>query len=147
MGAEPYWYFEKNDGDVNAALQMLREREFRAGRYNPVVPFPDFPPGPTSPSPGPQHASIDEARMAAAEEGTRSILDLDHVSEFPETCAVAPLPEELLQDLYSTTQPTRDMVEQNLDFLEDIERGQGVYILLYEEGQPTEILFAGYSFD
>ncbi len=30
MGAEPYWYIEKYDGDVNAALQALREREFRA---------------------------------------------------------------------------------------------------------------------
>jgi hypothetical protein len=52
-----------------------------------------------------------------------------------------------LQDLYGTTQPTRAMVEENLDFLEDVERGQGVFILLYDQGQPTEIFFAGYSFD
>ncbi len=147
MGAEPYWYFEKYDGDVDAALQSLREREFRAGRYNPVVPFPESPPGPNSPAPGAQHASIEEVMMDASEGGTRSILDLDHVSEFPELCAVAPLSANELQDLYSTTQPTREMVEQKMDFLEDVERGQGVYIILYQDDQPREILFAGYSFD
>ncbi len=47
----------------------------------------------------------------------------------------------------STTQPTREMVEENMDFLEDVERGHGVYIILYQDGQPSEILFAGYSFD
>ncbi len=147
MGAEPYWYFENYDGDVDVALQTLREREFLAGRYNPVVPLPDFPPGPNSPSPGAQHSSIDEVMENAAEDGTRSILDLDHVSEFPEFCAVAPLSANELQELYSTPQPTREMVEQNMDFLENVERGQGVYIVLYQDGQPREILFAGYSFD
>jgi hypothetical protein len=37
VGAEPYWYFEKYDGDVDAVLQALRKREFAAGRYNPVI--------------------------------------------------------------------------------------------------------------
>ncbi len=147
MGSEPYWYFEEYDGDVDAALQALREREFRAGRYNPVTPFPEFPPGPSSPSPGAQHSSIEEAMENAAEDGTRSILDLDHVSEYPAICAVAPLSASQLQDLYSTTQPTREMVEENMDFLEDVDRGQGVYIILYRDCQPREILLAGYSFD
>jgi hypothetical protein len=39
------------------------------------------------------------------------------------------------------------MVEQDMEFFEDVERGQGIYIILYREGQPDEILFAGYSFD
>ncbi len=147
MGAEPYWYFEEYDGDVEAALKALREREFRTGRYNPVVPFPESPPGPNSPSPGAQHSSIGDVMSNASEEGTRSILDLDHVSEFPDFCAVAPLPESLLRELYSTIRPTREMVERNMDFLESVERGQGVYIILYKESQPSEILFAGYSFD
>lgn len=147
MGAHPYWYFEKYDGDVNVALQTLRKREFSAGRYNPVIPFPDFPPGPHSPSPGAQHSSIEEIMEDAAEDGTRSILDLDHVSDAPDFCAVAPLPEDVLQNLYGTTKPTREMVEQNMDFLEDVERGQGVFIVLYRDGQPDEVFFAGYSFD
>jgi hypothetical protein len=149
MGAEPYWYFEKYNGNVDATLQVLRQREFKAGRYHPVIMFPSelFPIGPHSPAPGAQHASIEDAMEDAAEEGTRSILDLDHVSDEPEFCAVAPLPNEMLDELYGTTQPSRAMVEPNMDFLEDIERGQGVYIILYNDGKPEEICFAGYSFD
>src|SRR4029434_4510636 len=130
MGAHPYWYYEKYRGDIDVALQTLRQREFKAGRYNPVIPFPNFPPGPNSPSPGAQHSSIEDAMEEAAEDGTRSILDLDHVSEFPDFCAVAPLLGDTLEKLYGTTKPTREMVERNMDFLEDVERGQGVYIVL-----------------
>lgn len=149
MGAEPYWYFEKYNDNVDATLQALRQREFKAGRYHPVIMFPSelFPIGPHSPAPGAQHASIEDAMEDAAEEGTRSILDLDHVSDEPEFCAVAPLPNEMLDELYGTTQPSRAMVEPNMDFLEDIERGQGVHIILYNDGKPEEICFAGYSFD
>jgi hypothetical protein len=43
MGGHPWFYFVDYEPDVNAALQKLREREFRAGRYNPVVWFPEFP--------------------------------------------------------------------------------------------------------
>src|SRR5689334_10690583 len=120
MGGHAYWYYEKYNGDVDAALQTLREREFNAGRYNPVISFPEFPPDTNSPAPGAQHASIEEAFMEASEDGTRSILDLDHVSDIPDFCAVAPLSEDVLQALYGTTEPTREMVEQNMDFLEDV---------------------------
>ena len=52
MGAEPYWYFVKYQPDVAAALEQLRQREFKAGRYNPATPFLDFPIRSDSPSPG-----------------------------------------------------------------------------------------------
>jgi len=39
MGAHPYWYFVKHEPDIDHALQQLREREFRAGRYNPVIRY------------------------------------------------------------------------------------------------------------
>jgi hypothetical protein len=80
------------------------------------------------------------------EDGTRSILDMDTVSPVPRYCAVCPLPQADLLRLYGTTQPTHEMVEELL-FLEDAERGQGLYIILYKDGVPSEILFAGYSFD
>ena len=147
MGAEPYWYFEEYHGDVAAALESARQREFAAGRYNPVTPFPDFPPDANSPAPGAQHASIEEAMEDAAEDGTRSILDLFSISESPEFCTASPLPEAYLLDLYGTTKPTREMVEKNMGFFDHIERGQGVYIILYTDGHPDGIFFAGYSFD
>ena len=90
---------------------------------------------------------MQEARDDSDADGTRSILDLDHVSDEPEYFAVTPLSEQVLQQLYGTTQPTRSMVEKDMDFLDDIERGQGVSIVLYKDGQPDEIFFAGYSFD
>jgi hypothetical protein len=84
MGAHAYWYVVKHRPDIDAALQELREREFRAGRYNPVIPSPGFPIGPNSPEPGAGHATMDEACMAAGASGTRSIIDLDHVSDQPD---------------------------------------------------------------
>jgi len=50
-------------------------------------------------------------------------------------------------ELFGTAEPTREMIEENDDFFEDIERGQGIYIVAYDEGRPSEICFAGYSFD
>lgn len=147
MGAEPYWYFVPYEADVESALQKLRQREFMAGRYSPVIDFPEFPISASSPSPGAQHDSIEDARAEAAEEGTRSILDLDRVSDEPEICAVSPLEEALLEEHYGSVKPTREMVEEDLAFLEHLDRGEGRFVTLYKDGAPDEILFAGYSFD
>ena len=147
MGAEPYFYFVPYQPDIDAALQELRRREFEAGRYNPVMPFLQFPVGPHSPAPGAQHDSIEEALEDSDADGTRSILDLDHISDEPDFGAVTPLGDDVLEALYGTTRPTRQMIEQNMEFFEDIERGHGIYTLVYKDGEPDEILFAGYSFD
>jgi hypothetical protein len=147
MGGEPYWYFVKYQPDLDAALQELREREFLAGRYNPVTPSLSFPPDPTSPGPGAQHDSIDAAQEDAAEDGTRSILDIRAVGDEPDFFVAAPLDETVIESLYGTPQPTREMIERNMNFFDDVERGHGVYTLAYKDGKPDEILFAGYSFD
>jgi hypothetical protein len=147
VGAERFEYFVPYQPDIDAALQELRRREFEAGRYNPAVPFPVYPVGPRSPAPGAQHACIEEAIGAAGASGTRSILDLHYVAEQPEFFAVAPLQPQVLQQVFGTAQPSREMIEQNRSFLDDVERGQGVYIVVYKEDRPAEIFFAGYSFD
>jgi hypothetical protein len=147
MGASPYFYFVPYQDDIDAALQELRQREFRAGRYNPVVPFPDFPINPHAPAPGAQHATIAQVMEDADADGTRSILDLDHIADEPDFFAVTPLDEDVLEELYGTSQPTHAMIERNMDFLEDVDRGHGIYIIVYKDGQPDEIFFAGYSFD
>jgi hypothetical protein len=147
MGAHPYFYFVKYQSDIDTALQELRAREFEAGRYNPVIPFLEFPVGPESPSPGAQHISIDEAMEDADADGTRSILDLDHISDEPEFCTVTPVPPDELERLFGTDQPTHKMIEENDELFETIERGQGIYVIAYKNGRPDEIFFAGYSFD
>ena len=80
-------------------------------------------------------------------DGTRSILDINHISEEPDYCAAAPLPEEELLRLFDTEKPTREMIEENDELFELLERGQAVYIIAHKNGIPDEIFFAGYSFD
>lgn len=147
MGGEPWFYLVDYESDINSALQKLRQREFKAGRYNPVISFPQYPIGPQSPAPGAKHSSIEEAFEDADADGTRSILDMERVSDAPDYGAVAPLPDEDLLELFGTTRPTREMVDSNYDLFEALERGQGVYIVVYADDQPSGIFFAGYSFD
>jgi len=147
LGGHPWFYFVEYEPDLNAALQKLREREFMAGRYNPAVDFPEFPVGPQSPAPGAQHDSIEEALEDSDADGTRSILDMERVGEVPDYGVVAPLPKEELMNLFGTNRPTREMVESSDELFDALERGQGVYVVVYDGGQPSEIFFAGYSFD
>lgn len=148
MGGHLWFYFVSYQPDINEALQSLRQREFRAGRYNPTVIFPKFPLEPLgSPSPGAQHASIEDALEASDADGTRSILDIQRVGAKPDYGVVVPLSEAHLTEYFGTQQPTRAMIENNMDFVDDIERGQGVYIVAYSDGTPSEIFFGGYSYD
>jgi hypothetical protein len=147
MGGHVWYYFVPYQADTQAALDRLREREFRAGRYNPVVRFPEFPISGDYPGPGAKHASITAAIAASDADGTRSILDMNRVSSTPDYGIVSPLPREALLNLYGTDKPTKDMVVNNMDFFEEIERGQGIYLVVFSESNPSEILFAGYSFD
>lgn len=148
MGGQPWWYFIDYEPDVNAGLQALREREFKAGRYNPVIPFLEFPIDPNCPSPGAQHFSIEEAMEASDADGTRSILDVyAGLSDTPDYGCVAPLSTEKLILYFGTDKPTHEMIDSSHDFFDDIERGQGIYVIVCKEGNPSEIFFAGYSYD
>src|SRR4051794_21571388 len=111
MGGHAYWYVVAYDPDLEGVLERLREREFRAGRYNPVLWRIPFPITPQSPSPGPQHSSIEEALEASGADGTRSILDISRIAEEPDFFAASPLEDEVLERLYGTAQPTRADVE------------------------------------
>jgi hypothetical protein len=144
MGGHAWLYFVPYQSDVSAALQALRQREFKAGRYNPVARFPmDL----GASAPGAQHASIEEALEASDADGTRSILDMERVGQSPGLGVLVLLPLEHLEELYGTQRPTREMIEQNMEFLDEIERGEGVYIIVYKDGNPSEIFFAGFSYD
>jgi hypothetical protein len=147
MGAHPYWYVVKYQPDIDSALQELRRREFRAGRYNPVIRFLDFPLGPHPPAPGAQHSTMAEALEDSDADGTRSIIDLDHISDEPEFGAVTAIGDEKLVEFFGTTRPTREVVEGSHELWEDLERGQGVYVILYKDDRPDGIYFAGYSCD
>lgn len=85
MGGHPYWYFVPYESDVQHALDALRDREFKAGRYNRVIRFLEF--GGANflkQKPGAKHRDLDAAVEAAAEDGTRSILDISRVGQSPD---------------------------------------------------------------
>jgi hypothetical protein len=144
MGGHAWFYFVPYQSEIDKALHALRRREFEVGRYNPAVRFPM---DPNVAPPGAQHASIEKALEASDADGTRSILDMERIGQSPDHGVVVPLPLEQLLELYDTQHPTREMIERNMEFLESIERGQGVYIIVYKDGNPSEIFFAGFSYD
>ena len=116
------------------------------GRYNPAEDFPRFPVD-TNHAPGCKHSSIEEARDDSDADGTRSILDVTYVREEPDYDAVAPVREDELMEFFGTTKPSAEDVEDCDDLFDSIERGQGVYVVLYEDDEPSQIFFAGYSYD
>jgi hypothetical protein len=153
MGAHPYWYLVPYEADLDAALQKLRLREFRAGRYNPVTPFLSFPIDPSAPAAHPEHDSIEQVMEECDESGTRSILDIAQVAPTPfdgsgmPFMTAFPLAPSDLEGLFGTSRPTREQVESNQRMWNRIERGSAVYIVIFDKGEPHEIFFGGYSFD
>src|SRR5277367_1282056 len=122
MGAHPWHYLVPYDPDLGKALAELRQREFAAGRYNPVEPFPRFPVDPRQ-ARGVKHTTGDAARQAAGASGTRSILDMLGLSPKPTPGVVTPLDEDDLTDVFSTLEPTRDHLEDDEALFEMIARG------------------------
>jgi len=144
VGAEPWSYYVPYQDDIQAAMERLQQREFEAGCYR--MADPDNPP-----------ATIAEATLQAAESGTGSILDMLGVSdepheidgEVPQFGMVAPLAPRELIELFGTDKPTRKMIEEgDGEFWEWLDRGVGIYIIAYDgDGRPSDLFFAGYSFD
>lgn len=148
MGSEPYWYYVAYEEDKNNALQTLRKQEFEAGRYNPVIAHMEFPITGNSISPGKKHKTIEEALEDSEEDGTRSILDLETVSEEDSYSTARILQKDELIKYFNTEKPTRNIIDENLyNLMENIERGKGLCITVYENEKPAELFFAGYSFD
>ena|SRR2546421_7933800 len=150
MGGEFWSYFVPYQEDIQAALEALRAQEFRAGRFwQPHEVQPGFfgrvlGHQPSKPKP---LASIREAIKISDATGTRSILDMERISDIPGSGTVSPLPSDELRCLFGTEQPTRETIEQSQELIERLNRGQGVYIVTYQHGKPEGIYFAGYSYD
>jgi hypothetical protein len=144
--APPYWYFVPFDRDVRRALDELRRQEFEAGRYYPVVARlypgdPNF----RHLNPGPMHASVAHAVAAAGDDGTRSILDIDDLAAALSVGAAAPLADRTLREVFDSATPSHEAVEEQVaELLEDIAPGQCGYLVVYDDGEPTELFFVGY---
>lgn len=155
MGAEPWFYFTDYRSDISVALNELRQREFQSGRYYPAITSPSSAIFSNFPGRGPKHKSIEEAVAAASANGTRSILDIKRIANEPDSGAVCCLPQQRLIDLFGTEKPSQEMIMKNLiagfkngsDLFEKIDRGQGIYLIVYQNESPSKVFFAGYSYD
>ena len=98
-----------------------------------------------------QAKTIEEALEAQAESGTHSILDIAGVSSKPAFGHVRLFPPEKLVEFFGSHTPSHAQIEEAYDFgsLEDFvsERWEGIYIIAYRDGSPSEIFFAGCSGD
>jgi hypothetical protein len=152
MGGHFWSHHVPYQEDIRAALEALREQEFRAGRFRlPTQISPGFfgrflGRKPSKPKPP---ATIREAIKIAETDatGTRSILDMERISDTPTPATMSPVPREELTRLLGTVQPTREMVENCEELIDAIDRGCGIYVVTYKAGKPDGIYFAGYSFD
>ena len=134
MGAEPWFNVVPYEEDIAAALQKAREEVFRTGNYTRT--------GRKKPG------SIEEARERGGEDGTASILDVDAVARRRRAGAVAPLTPGTLRKLFGTERPTHAQFSGNPFAVWDrLERGQAVYVILYRDDAPDEVLFTGLSWD
>lgn len=131
MGAHPYQYVVDYDEDVQAALDRLRQDVFRRRAYRGA---------------GRGARSPDEALAQSDEAGTRSILDITHLSSRPAQCAAAPVPEEERERYFGTSLPTLAAVEESDAFWGELERGEARYLPVLD-GVTKRLLFVGYSFD
>jgi len=152
MGGGVWSHFVPYREDIAGALEDLQRQEFEAGRYR--KPF-----GPHLPA-----TSIVEAVRACDASGTGSILDMIGIADEPRPSGfrledafeadidpmfsmVAPLASEQLIELFGTERPSRAMIEDNDALCELIDRGLGLYIVAYDGDEPSELFFAGYSYD
>lgn len=132
MGAEPYEYIVPYVEDVQAALEALRQQVFNSGEFYPAELNPSTP---------------QEAMEMAAENGTRSILDILSISETPDFCCAAPYSSEELLDFFGTEKPTKETLRKCDAYWDDLDRGMARYVVLYEGDEPRYLYFVGYSFD
>jgi hypothetical protein len=132
MGAEPWSSFTKYESNIQQALDRHRRDVFAAGDYRYAEEHP---------------SSIEEALEIADADGTASILDIQQIADEPDFCCAAPWSPDELQQYFGAEQPTRADIEGADEYWEDLDRGHARYAVVYAAGQPSEIFFAGYSFD
>jgi hypothetical protein len=162
MGASGWTYVTPYRGDVEASLRELRHRVFRDGDYYWF--WQQYP----GDNPLPRPATIDGIweTETMRETGTHSILDIYRVltttdppnrHNVSDYSTVRPLAPERVRYHFGACRPTRVRFEAlasdsgkpgSSDFWDELKmRSAGLYVLLYEEDEITDIGFWGYSGD
>jgi len=93
-------------------------------------------------------STIDELLEFAGENGTHSILDILESGLSRELFKAGPLDEEELISVFATAKPSHSIVQDKILVLQQLrQRWMASYVLIYEDDQPVEILFVGFSGD
>ena len=132
MGAEPYTVVVPYDPDIQRALDRARQQVFESGEFLGAERSPP---------------SIEAVLEMVDEDGTGSILDIMEISDEPDLCTACPFPPDELEEYFGTAQPNLAQVEASDEIWDAIDRGTARYIILYTDGSPSHIFFAGYSLD
>ena len=167
MGASSWSYFVPFQDDVNEALQELRRNVFQNDEYYTEAKFltsmlnekgvrerlsPEsiqrFQDRMMQLRDQPPPSTIQELMQINGDSGTHSIIDIQGVSERPEFRKISPLPSQILVKLFGTERPIREIVEQKISEIQVLcGTWQGVYVIVFQNDLPSEILFTGVSGD
>lgn len=93
--------------------------------------------------------SIEELLERNGLDGTHSILDMTGgISENFKWFSITRLPEESVANIFGTDKPNRSQIEaREHDLLSILGKAYGLYLIAYENDQPSEIFFIGISGD
>jgi hypothetical protein len=165
MGASGWQYIVAYEPDINNALQSLRQREFKAGRYFKRLEFLNLviEQGSLSPEQGrqlkptlddlrtwPMPRTISELQEQNVEDGTHSILDIELITDIPDYGTASPLTPDQLLEVFGTKRPSLERVIEKAragELARFRQRWQGLYVIAYNNGEPSDIFFCGYSGD
>ena len=146
------------DEQVKDVLQRLREKAEKlpepmrtvylqtAEKFQGEITSGSVAPG----KPKRKPKTIEEVVDFQAESGTHSILDIVGISSKPEFGHITPFPREMLIEVFGSETPNRAQIEEVHSFgsLDDAaDRWEGIYIIAYSGGSPSEIFFSGNSGD
>jgi hypothetical protein len=166
VGASGWQYFVSYQPDIAKALNELKELVFQSGNYYKREPFwQDTDESEYDDAPDEElrqqliewlrtmkamkePTTIEELYLWNEEDGTHSILDIKSISAEPDFGTISPLSPETLIELFGTYEPTKAVVERKtVEIMKLRERWQGTYVILYEDGLPSEIFITGFSGD
>ena len=164
MGASAWSYITAYQPDIQAALDALRQEEFAAWKHaHPRKRYKNIDTLLKDVGADGTSSILDVSRISTtplpiikhnfAHYNFRDPKDMARfTAAMNEVIGVIfPLSSEDHLTLFGTLRPTRDTIEQVTSTLDPlykrIERGSGIYLILYQDDAPTAIYFTGISGD
>ena len=160
MGASGWSYFIPYQEDITQALHDLRERVFQAGDYykplewyaelrsRDIITQEEYQEKILEINSQPVPNNIDELVELRGEEGTHSIIDIERVSSLAFPGTISPLSNDEYLEIFGTQRPSHSLVEEKEETLQSFHGPFcGIYVYIYENEKPVEILITGYSGD